>query len=278
MTQESGIYRVVKDKNYFVASNQPFNDARLSWEARGVMGYLLSKPDGWEIREADLINQGPAKAHKVSRIIKELKEFGYIRRFRVRKSNGTFDWVSEIYESPHLTTPRFSSSGSSSDGLSTTGKSGDIVSTEPPSTERVITERENGGTPPASSRAPNERTETGKGKVKQETFLVDVEVEERGAGHNEYFEQVCKLLGYNTKALSKRDREVVSGLVKAIRKEPRYTLPFLVEFLRDWWADDWRRKVKKWPTPASLQTDLGRYLSSRSLEVEAGGFEPNYLE
>jgi len=39
------IIRVKKDKGYFVASNKPFNNKNLSWEARGILGYLLSKPD-----------------------------------------------------------------------------------------------------------------------------------------------------------------------------------------------------------------------------------------
>ena len=67
------IIRVKKDKNYFAASNVPFNDKRLSWEARGVMGYLLSKPDNWQVRFDDLVNQGDAKRFKLRRILRNLK-------------------------------------------------------------------------------------------------------------------------------------------------------------------------------------------------------------
>ncbi len=157
MAQESGIYRVKKADNYFVASNEPFNDDRLSWEARGAMGYLLSKPDGWEIKEQDLINKGPAQAHKVRRMIKELKDCGYIRRYRTQRPDGRFEWISEVYESPALNPHQpavksqpvvttqvsnnsFSTSGLTTSGLTTSGKSGYIVSTEEVSTERLNTE------------------------------------------------------------------------------------------------------------------------------------------
>ena len=94
------IIRVKKDKNYFAASNVPFNDKRLSWEARGVMGYLLSKPDNWQVRFADLVNQGDAKRFKLRRILKELETYGYMERKRVQMDDGAFDWVSTVNETP----------------------------------------------------------------------------------------------------------------------------------------------------------------------------------
>ncbi len=94
----SGIIRVKKDTRYFTASNEPFNDSRLRWGARGVMGYLLSKPDGWECRNADLEAAGPGGQHQIRSIIKELKKFGYIHRHRQRGktavSNGSLKFMS----------------------------------------------------------------------------------------------------------------------------------------------------------------------------------------
>lgn len=103
----SGIVRVKKNREFFTASNQPFNDRRLSWEAKGMMGYLLSKPDHWTCRNADLVHQTEeseysAGEYKVNRILGELKQYGYMRRFRERTDEGKFDWVTEIYESPAM--------------------------------------------------------------------------------------------------------------------------------------------------------------------------------
>lgn len=134
----SGIIRVKKEEKYFVASNELFNDKALSWEARGVMGYLLSKPDNWTVRTRDLVRQSPAGMHKVTRILSELKKAGYIRRERRRLDNGRFEWETVVYESS--TIPRLSSNGLSIDGLpvdgsSVNGESPHIVNTDSPTTD-----------------------------------------------------------------------------------------------------------------------------------------------
>lgn len=142
------IIRVKKDKNYFAASNKPFNDKRLSWEARGVLGYLLSKKDDWQVRFYDLVKQGPAGEHKMRRILKELEEYGYLERHRTQDREGKFNWVSIVYETPTIS--RLSIDGLPTDGLSvdgspTGGKPRDIVSTDPPSTDPKRTKLETDG-------------------------------------------------------------------------------------------------------------------------------------
>ena len=94
------IIRVRKDARYFTASNEPFNDRRLSWEARGLMGYLLSKPDSWEVNMIDLSKNGPAGEHKLRRMLAELRSAGYMNRVRITLEKGKFDWLTEVYESP----------------------------------------------------------------------------------------------------------------------------------------------------------------------------------
>ena len=141
------IIRVRKDARYFTASNEPFLDKRLSWETRGLMGYLLTKPDNWEIRMEDLHKQGPAKLHKLRRMLAEAKLYGYMNRIRLTNQDGTFDWITEVFESPaqnpHPSTNiRKSTTGQSRVGLSTSGSSmsgkpADIISTEESSTESV---------------------------------------------------------------------------------------------------------------------------------------------
>src|SRR3990167_741232 len=96
------IYRVVKNTRYFVAANEPFHDKRLSWEARGVMAYLLSKPDGWDVRNYDLENQAPAGERVIRRIVKELVNNGYMHRERVSAGKGKINLLTTVYESPAL--------------------------------------------------------------------------------------------------------------------------------------------------------------------------------
>ena len=96
------IFRVKKDARYFVASNVPFNDERLSWEARGVMGYLLSKPDDWQTRMGDLVNSGPAGMKVIRRVLAELRAYGYMSRETKRVGGGKFIWITTLYETPEL--------------------------------------------------------------------------------------------------------------------------------------------------------------------------------
>jgi hypothetical protein len=94
--------RVRKRDDYFVADKTGFNETGLSWEARGLLAYLLSKPDDWKTRNKDLENQGPAGREKIARMLKELQEFGYMNRERHQDEEGKFRWETCIYENPTL--------------------------------------------------------------------------------------------------------------------------------------------------------------------------------
>ena len=73
---EGLIIRTAKDRHhpYVLISRDVFHDTRLSWEARGLLGYLLSKPDDWEIRFANLLHQGPGGRDRMRRILRELQD------------------------------------------------------------------------------------------------------------------------------------------------------------------------------------------------------------
>lgn len=92
------IIRIQKTKDYFVASNKPFNDKNLSFGARGILAYILSKPDNWEIRSQDLYKQSPAGRAAVDRMLKELMDNGYMRRGRENDEKGYLHWVTIVYE------------------------------------------------------------------------------------------------------------------------------------------------------------------------------------
>lgn len=96
------IHRLPKTGKYLAVENALFEDKELSWEARGVQGYLLSKPDNWQVPVYDLVRHGPAGEHKISRILRELQAAGYISRRRITRPDGTFEWETEVYETPGI--------------------------------------------------------------------------------------------------------------------------------------------------------------------------------
>ena len=115
------IFRRRLQEKYTVVANDLIRDTRLSWEARGLLIYLLSQKPEWVVRKTDLERQSQANDFVVSRILKELASLGYIYRERVQNDEGRFEWVTFVFDEP---IPQFS----------TDGKPGDIVSTDKKST------------------------------------------------------------------------------------------------------------------------------------------------
>lgn len=90
---------------YFMQRRATAQDESLSYEARGVLSYLLSKPGNWEIRIGDLITDKCGR-DKVYRILKELKASRYLKREKKRGNDGQWIWSPyELYESPYPENP-----------------------------------------------------------------------------------------------------------------------------------------------------------------------------
>ena len=84
----------------FVQVNMFFiNDSLLSYKAKGVLLYLLSKPDDWVISIQDLMNHSTDGKTSIKSAIKELTLRGYIIRTRTKnKSNQFIGYDYAIYE------------------------------------------------------------------------------------------------------------------------------------------------------------------------------------
>jgi len=80
MSQKT-VFRTKKDKsNPYVILNKDFLDnPELSWKAKGVLAYFLSKPkDDWHVMITDLINKSTDSKETIDKAIKELIITGYI--------------------------------------------------------------------------------------------------------------------------------------------------------------------------------------------------------
>lgn len=95
------IIRVHKQRGeWAIVPKAAVNDESLSWEARGMLLYLLEKPDDWQIMFQDLVRKSPAQDDKCRRILKELEGQGYVHRKRFNRPDGTFAWESAVFETP----------------------------------------------------------------------------------------------------------------------------------------------------------------------------------
>ena len=84
------ILRVSRDRDhpYTIMNNTPLRDTRLSWKARGRIGYLLTMPDDWRVMVCHLLKQSPCGRDATYTGLRELEVAGYIRRSRARDERG----------------------------------------------------------------------------------------------------------------------------------------------------------------------------------------------
>jgi len=106
------IIRVAKDKkNPFVMINKEgLSDKELSFKAKGILVYLLSKPDDWQVYENELSRASKDNRHSVRTGIQELIDKGYIIRKKNRTEKGQFaGYDYTVYETSNRV--RFSDNG-----------------------------------------------------------------------------------------------------------------------------------------------------------------------
>lgn len=114
------VFRIEKDKdNPYVMLNKSFlNDENLSWKAKGLLSYILSLPDDWQIYETELTTHSRDKRDSTRSAVKELISNGYIvkgERFRDEKGHLKGNEYT-VFETPHHV-------GKSNIGFSNIGKS-----------------------------------------------------------------------------------------------------------------------------------------------------------
>lgn len=115
------MFRVIKDKeNPYVMLNKTFlNATNISWKAKGILAYLLSKPDDWKVYESDIVKHSTDGRDGVRKGIQELIKAGYIKRELIQDEKGRlmgYDY--QVYEVP--TVDGFSDNGKTDNGKSDT--------------------------------------------------------------------------------------------------------------------------------------------------------------
>lgn len=91
--------------NFTTIGNELFDDARLSLDDIGLLSWLLSRPNDWEIRRPALMRRHKIGAVKLGReglrrIIRNLMKTGWCRAEKTRLSNGQFSVIYEIRDEP----------------------------------------------------------------------------------------------------------------------------------------------------------------------------------
>lgn len=95
------IIKIRKLENHFAQiDNRVLGDIRLSWKARGILAYLLSKPPNWSVRSEDVTKHGTDGRDAVRSAFAELAKAGYAVLVNTRSGR---EW--HIYDAPQKPSP-----------------------------------------------------------------------------------------------------------------------------------------------------------------------------
>lgn len=117
--------RVARRSRFTTIDRETVNDDRLSFKAKGLLLWLLDKPDDWHLRSEDIALVGPDGRDSVRSGLQELEAAGYIKREKLRRPDGTFNSTCIVYERPAQT-----GDGKPDAGGPAVGEAGPLMKTE----------------------------------------------------------------------------------------------------------------------------------------------------
>jgi hypothetical protein len=91
---------------YVMIDSRVLNDASLSWRAKGLHAYLLSKPDNWKVIFTDLVKHARDGSDAVRATLNELRDHGFAVLKSMRDDRGlwkgsewtVFEWPEDFRE------------------------------------------------------------------------------------------------------------------------------------------------------------------------------------
>jgi hypothetical protein len=89
-----------RDNPYAMIDKRPLENQELSWRAKGLLCYLLSKPGNWNVCIEDLIQKSKEGKAAVYAVIKELETAGHIVKHPHRADGRILKWVYDVFEEP----------------------------------------------------------------------------------------------------------------------------------------------------------------------------------
>ena len=82
------IRRAARRRQFVIVDQRAIEDSRLSWAARGLLAYLLSRPDDWRVLMNDLKKRGDLRRDGIYKLLRELRTAGYVSFEATRDSSG----------------------------------------------------------------------------------------------------------------------------------------------------------------------------------------------
>jgi hypothetical protein len=96
-------YRVASRARFTTIDRETVNDERLSFRARGVLLWLLDKPDDWHCTSEQLARAATEGRDAIRAALGELEALHYLRREKTQDRRGQWSTTVTVYESPAQT-------------------------------------------------------------------------------------------------------------------------------------------------------------------------------
>ena len=95
-------FRTIKESGNFVTVHKNFiHDNNITFKAKGILLYLLSRPDDWQIYESEILKHTNDGKDSLKSGIRELEKIGYVERIRKRDDKGHLNGYEYlVYEHP----------------------------------------------------------------------------------------------------------------------------------------------------------------------------------
>ena len=102
------IIRQKRKKRFSIVDNNVIEDKQLSFKARGLLIYMLSKPDDWKFYPDELAKHSDKEGVKaINSALQEIESAGYLTRKRKRGAAGHFQGIDYLLsEIPHDNDPQ----------------------------------------------------------------------------------------------------------------------------------------------------------------------------
>jgi hypothetical protein len=152
------VIRVARRARFTTVSRETLNDGHLSFRARGILAWLLDKPDDWRVDSEQIADGGIEGRDAVCKALRELVDQGYMIRETERVEGGRFNTITTVFERPSLA----KSPGQTGDGIPVGGATSgnDANGQVTPETGKPTTGPPTVGGPGALTRTVTEDCET----------------------------------------------------------------------------------------------------------------------
>lgn len=251
------IIRAQRRTNFTMISNVGLEDPRMSFKAKGLLAYLLSKPDHWRISDRHLATASKDGRDAVQAGLKELERFGYLVRRKEHGSDGRWVHFSMIFDEPQV------------DGDDPAPVPADVLV----ETEDGDLEDDPNVTIPMADNTMAGKADHGKARliVSTEVVKTDLAKTEKAKAAPQAARAAAPApppaalavalstaVGWNWATLSAKQRKQVEAAAGALVNES-YSADDVAAYVRDVWKKDWRwKRNKEYPTLAIIRAEIGR--------------------